>query len=161
MSRLKARMSRSKSPMFAAWKSSGWSSMDKAILRAAQMFPDITWWACWRLRLFLWRLKAVRKLLAASLGKQQEKESVWLRSLLPGLWEPPTGCTSNNMQEGKEIHSLATHHHINTIWYEESKVNPHGRTPRGLKHHTQGLHTEVTRLTRAPCYVLLLVCELK
>ena len=71
MSRLKAFMRRSRSPMFAAWKSSAWSIMDKAILRAAQMFPDITWWDCWRLRLFLWRLKAVRKLLAASLGKRQ------------------------------------------------------------------------------------------
>lgn len=79
MSRLKARMSRSKSPMLAAWKSSGWSSMDKAILRAAQMFPDITCWHCWRLRLFLWRLKAVRKLLAASLQKQQWQESAFKR----------------------------------------------------------------------------------
>lgn len=44
--------------------------MDRAILRAAQIFPDITWCACWRLRLFLWRLKAVKKLLAASLGSK-------------------------------------------------------------------------------------------
>lgn len=71
-SRLKARMRRSRSPIFAAWKSSGWSIMDNATLRAAQMFPDITWWDCWRLRLFLWRLRAVRKLLAASLGNQNE-----------------------------------------------------------------------------------------
>lgn len=82
MSRLKARMSRSKSPMLAAWKSSGWSSMDKAILRAAQMFPDITCWHCCRLRLFLWRLKAVRKLLAASLQKQQRQESAFKRGNL-------------------------------------------------------------------------------
>lgn len=47
MSRLKARMRRSRSPIFAAWKSSGWSIMDRAILRAAQMFPDITWWDSW------------------------------------------------------------------------------------------------------------------
>lgn len=71
ISMLNALIRWSKSPMFAAWKSSGWSIMDRAILRAAQMFPDITWWDCWRLWLFLWRLKAVRKLLAASLWRQK------------------------------------------------------------------------------------------
>lgn len=67
MSRLKAFMRRSRSPMLAAWKSSGWSIMERAMRRAAQMFPDITWWESWRLLLFLCRLRAVRKLLAASL----------------------------------------------------------------------------------------------
>ena len=72
ISRLKALMSKSRSPMLAAWKSSGWSSMDRAILRAAQMFPDMTWCKNCRLLLFLCRLSAVRKLLAASLQEQQK-----------------------------------------------------------------------------------------
>lgn len=67
MSRLNAFMRRSKSPMLAAWKSSGWSIMERAIRRAAQMFPDMTWCESCRLRLFRCRLRAVRKLLAASL----------------------------------------------------------------------------------------------
>lgn len=72
MSRLKALMSKSRSPMFAAWKSSGWSNIESAILNAAQMFPDMTWCeSCWLL-LFLCRLNAVRKLLAASLQQKMK-----------------------------------------------------------------------------------------
>ena len=67
MSMLKARMRWSRSPMLAAWKSSGWSIRERAMRSAAQMLPDITCCASWLLRLFLWRLSAVRKLLAASL----------------------------------------------------------------------------------------------
>ena len=81
MSRLKAFMSRSRSPMLAAWKSSGWSIMDRAILSAAQMFPDITWWDSWWLLLFLCRLRAVRKLPAASLegtDRQTDRQNAWL-----------------------------------------------------------------------------------
>ena len=74
--------------MLAAWKSSGWSIMDRAILSAAQMFPDITWWDSWWLLLFLCRLRAVRKLPAASLegdrqtdrqtDRRTDRQDAWL-----------------------------------------------------------------------------------
>lgn len=67
-SKLKARRRTSRSPRLAAWKSSGWSIRESAILRAAQIFPEIAGWGtcCWFL-LFLCKLRAVRKLLTASL----------------------------------------------------------------------------------------------
>lgn len=40
-SKLKARRRTSRSPRLAAWKSSGWSIRESAILRAAQIFPEI------------------------------------------------------------------------------------------------------------------------
>ena len=67
-SKLKALRRTSRSPRLAAWKSSGWSIRERAILRAAQIFPEIAGWGtcCWFL-LFLCKLRAVRKLLTASL----------------------------------------------------------------------------------------------
>lgn len=67
-SKLKARRRTSRSPRLAAWKSSGWSIRESAIRRAAQIFPEIAGWGtcCWFL-LFLCKLRAVRKLLTASL----------------------------------------------------------------------------------------------
>lgn len=63
MSMLKALMRRSRSPILAAWKSSGISMRDRAMRRAAQMLLDMTWW----LLFFLCWCRAVRKLLTASL----------------------------------------------------------------------------------------------
>lgn len=91
MSRLKALMSKSRSPMFAAWKSSGWSIIESAILNAAQMFPDMTWCESCRLLLFLCRLSAVRKLLAASLQQQmkcQELNTWYCRNFAYILLKP-------------------------------------------------------------------------
>lgn len=67
-SRLKALNRMSRSPTFAAWNSSGWSIIDRAIRSAAQILPDRAGWGtcCWFL-LFLCKLRAVRKLLTASL----------------------------------------------------------------------------------------------
>lgn len=67
-SKLKALRRTSRSPRLAAWKSSGWSIRERAILRAAQIFPEMAGWGtcCWFL-LFLCKLRAVRKLLTASL----------------------------------------------------------------------------------------------
>lgn len=67
-SRLKALNRMSRSPTLAAWNSSGWSIIDRAIRSAAQILPDRAGWGtcCWFL-LFLCKLRAVRKLLTASL----------------------------------------------------------------------------------------------
>lgn len=69
---MKALRRTSKSPRLAAWKSSGWSISDRAILRAAQMLPEMAGWGtcCWFL-LFLCKLRAVRKLLTASLQREK------------------------------------------------------------------------------------------
>lgn len=67
-SRLKALNRISRSPTLAAWNSSGWSIIDRAMRSAAQILPDRAGWGtcCWFL-LFLCKLRAVRKLLTASL----------------------------------------------------------------------------------------------
>lgn len=67
----KALISRSRSPMLAAWNSSGRSIMEMAIRRAAQMLADICWWLQRWLRLCWFR--AVRKLLTASLQEQNRR----------------------------------------------------------------------------------------
>lgn len=74
-SRLKALNRMSRSPTLAAWNSSGWSIIDRAIRSAAQILPDRAGWGtCCRFLLFLCKLRAVRKLLTASLqGKHKEK----------------------------------------------------------------------------------------
>lgn len=80
-SRLKALKRMSRSPTLAAWNSSGWSIIDRAIRSAAQILPDSAGWGtcCWFL-LFLCKLRAVRKLLTASLYAPR------LMQLIPKLY---------------------------------------------------------------------------